>query len=75
MDDRIFHRKSENRGIKIARVNLILITKSTNSQLFIVILQGVGVRCDPRRFSVLSPLVEKSMIRENSFVSIFKNIY
>ena len=39
-------RKFENRGIKIARVNSILISKSTDLQLFKLILYGVGVRCD-----------------------------
>ena len=34
--------KFENRGIKIAGFNSILITKSTNLQLFTVILYGVG---------------------------------
>ena len=36
-----FLRKFENRGIKIVRVNLILITKSIKT----LILYGVGVRC------------------------------
>ena len=53
--------KFDNRGIKIARVNSILITKSINLQLFTVIQYGVGVRCGRRRFSVLSPCIEKSM--------------
>ena len=34
--------KFENLGIKIARVNTILITKSLNLQLFTLILYGVG---------------------------------
>ena len=55
-------RKSENRSIKIARVNSIIMTKSMNLQLFILILYGFGVRCDLRRFSVLSPFIEKSML-------------
>ena len=38
--------KFENRGIKIDRVNLILISKYFNLQLFIWIFYGVGVRCD-----------------------------
>ena len=37
-----FLKKFENRCIKIARVNLILITKSINLQLFTLILYGVG---------------------------------
>ena len=49
-----FLRKFENRGIKIAGVKSILITKSINVQLFTLILYGVGVRCDRRRFSVHS---------------------
>ena len=40
MDDRI-SQKIENRGIKIARVNSIFITKSINLQLFTLILYGV----------------------------------
>ena len=56
-----FLRKFKNRGIKITRVNSILITKSSNLQLFTFILYGVGVRCDRRRISVLSPFIEKSM--------------
>ena len=57
-----FLRIFEYRGIKIARVNsMILITKFINLQLFTLILNGVGVLCDRRRFSALNPLVEKSM--------------
>ena len=37
-----FLKKNENFGIKIARVNSILITKSINLQLFTLILHGVG---------------------------------
>ena len=37
-----FLRKFENRGIKIGRVNSILITNSINLQLFTLILYGVG---------------------------------
>ena len=36
----------ETRGIKIARVNSIIITKSIDFQLFTLILYGVGIRCD-----------------------------
>ena len=57
-----FIKKFENRSIKIARVNSILITKFINLQLFTLILYGVAVRCDRMRFSVLSPFIEKSMI-------------
>ena len=49
-----FLRKFENRSIKIARVNSILIAKSINLQLFTLTLFGFGVRCDPMRFLVLS---------------------
>ena len=52
-----FIKKIKNHGIKIARVNLILIIKSINLQLFTLILYTVGVRCDRRRFSVLSPFI------------------
>ena len=52
----------ENGDTKIARINLILITKSVHLQLFTLILNGVGVRCYRRRFSVLSPFIEKSMV-------------
>ena len=58
-----FLTKFQNHGIKITRVNSILITKSINLQLFTLILNRVGVRCDQRRFSVLSPFIEESMIR------------
>ena len=34
--------KFKDRGIKIGRVNFILITKSINLQLFTLILYGVG---------------------------------
>ena len=47
-----FLRKFENRGIKFARVTLILITKSINLQLFTLTLYSVGVRRARRRFSV-----------------------
>ena len=62
-----FFRKFENRGIKIAQVKSILITKSINLQLFTLILSGVGVRWDRRRYSVLSPFIEKSMYEMNTF--------
>ena len=58
-----FFKKIENRGIKIARVNYILITNSLNLQLLTFILYGVGVRCDRlRRFSVHSLFIEKSVL-------------
>ena len=56
-----FLRKFVNHGIKIARVNLILITKFIKVQFFTLILHGVRVRCDRRRFSVHSPFIEKSI--------------
>ena len=37
-----FIRKFENRGIKIARVDSILIGKSINSQFYCLILYGLG---------------------------------
>ena len=52
-----FFRKFESRGIKFARVNSILINKSTT-----LILYGVEVRCDRERFTVHGPFIEKSMI-------------
>ena len=51
-----FLRKFENSSIKIARIYLILITKSINLELFILILFGFGVRCDLRPVLILSPL-------------------
>ena len=57
-----FLRKFENRGTKIAPVNSILITIYINLQWLTLILYGVGVRCDRRRFSVHSPFIEKSMV-------------
>ena len=50
--------------MKIVRINSILISKSFNLQLFTLILYGVGIRCDRRRFSVHSPFTEKSMASE-----------
>ena len=50
-----FFSKFENRGIKITGVNSIIITKYINLRLFTVIVYGVGVRCDRRRVSLLSP--------------------
>ena len=57
-----FLRKFENRGIKIAQVNSIL-TKSINLQLFTIILQGIGVRCDRRQISEHILFTEKSMLQ------------
>ena len=57
-------RKFENRCIKIDRVKSIIIIKSINLLLFTLILNGVGVRYDRRRFSVLSPLIGKSMVND-----------
>ena len=48
-----FLRKFENRGIKIPRVNSILITKPINLQFFTVILYGVwGFLCDDDIFKL-----------------------
>ena len=58
-----FLKKFENRCIKIAGVNSILNSKSLNFQSFTLVLYGVGVRCGRRRFSVLCPLMEESMVR------------
>ena len=58
-----FLRKLENRSIKIARVNSILITKSINLQLFALILYDFGVLCDLKRFRVLRIFIEESMLR------------
>ena len=55
-----FLKKNVNTDIKIARVNSILITKSINLQLFTLILYGVGIRYDRRRFLVLRRFIEKS---------------
>ena len=52
-----FFRKRKNHGIKISPVNSFLITKSVNLQLTLI-LYGVGVRCDRRRFTVHSPFIE-----------------
>ena len=57
-----FLRNFENLCFKIARVNLILITKSINLQLFSLILYGFVFRCDLRRFSLLNPFIEKSVV-------------
>ena len=53
--------KFENCGVKTARVNSILITKSINLQLFTLNLYVVGLRCDQRPFPLLSPFIEKSI--------------
>ena len=60
--------KFEDRGTKIVRVNLILITKYIDLQLFTIILYGVGVRCDRRRFSVLNPIIENEDYRSINFI-------
>ena len=60
-------RKFKNRGIKIARVNSILITKSINLQLFTLILYGVGVRCDVDIFKLTASaqsFIQKSTLDE-----------
>ena len=55
MDGRMYGRmfqKTENRGIKIARVNSILMTKSHNLQSFILICRVSWVRCDVEVFKL-----------------------
>ena len=47
-----FISKFENQGIKIARVNSTLITKSINLQFFTLILHFVGVHCDVNIFKL-----------------------
>ena len=58
-----FFKKFQDLCIKIALVNSVLISKSINFQLFTLIVYDVGVRCDRKRFSVLSPFIEKSKVR------------
>ena len=53
--------KSDSRGIKIARVNSIRITKSIDLLRICKVLT-VEVRCDRGRYSVHSPFTEKSML-------------
>ena len=65
-----FLRTFENRAIKIARVNSILITKYINLQLFTSILNGVGVRFDRRRLPVHSSSIEKSMALHFQYFTI-----
>ena len=71
-----FLKKFENRGIKIARVSSILITKSIKFTVFPLILHGVGVRCDRRRFSGHSPFIEVYMLQkmENDFQHTSKSM-
>ena len=60
-----FRRKFENRGIKIARVNLILITKSSNFQLFTLIcmvLRSVMIEGDSCAQSIYWEVNVKSYI-------------
>ena len=54
-------RKDEDRGLKIALVNSIHITKSINLMFFTVILYGVGV-----------PLWSKTIFRAQS---IYRQVY
>ena len=65
-----FFRKIENRGIKIARLNTILITKSIDLQLFTFILYGVGVRCDVDTFKLTASA--QSIYREVYASTYFK---
>ena len=48
-------------ALKLLELTRFLSPKSINLQLFTLILYGFGVRCDLRRFLVLSPFIEKSM--------------
>ena len=66
-----FLSKSKNRCIKIVLVNSILITTSTNLQLFTLISYSVGVRCDRVRFFVLCPLIEKVYVEVYVWEGIF----
>ena len=59
-----FLREYENHGIKISRVNSILITKSINLLLFTLILYVVGVRCDVDLFKLT-----------DSAQSIYREVY
>ena len=59
---------SEN--LRIVALKLLVLTRSLSPNQYIyiflilitLILYGVMVRCDRRRFSVLSPFIEKSMV-------------
>ena len=69
MDHRI-SQKIEILGIKIARVNSILITKSINLVLFALIMYGVEVRCDVDIFKLTASA--QSINRE---VYVPSNVY
>ena len=60
-----FFRKNESRGIKIANLNSILVTKSIN---FTLTLYGFVVRCDRGRFLVNSPFIEKSVFTLSTWI-------
>ena len=47
--------------LKVVEITRFLSPKPINLQLFTFILYGFVVLCDHRRFSVLSPFIEKSM--------------
>ena len=66
-----FLRKFKNRGTKIAGVISILIIKAINLQLFTLISYGVGVLCDRRLISVLSPFIVKSMVHHFDLWSFY----
>ena len=59
-----FLRKFENRGIKIAPINSILINKSINLKLFTVILYDVG---GPLRFNILKLTVSAQSINREVY--------
>ena len=67
-----FLSKFENRSIKFARVNSILITKSINLQLITLILCGAGVRCDIDIFIYKPTASAQSFNRE--VCGLFKRI-
>ena len=66
-----FLKKIESRSIKMARVNSILSTKSINLQFFTLILYCFMVSCDLGRFSVLSPFIDKSMLKTMNIKCLF----
>ena len=61
-----FLRKFENRDIKIALVNSILIAKSINTVIYFNFVRFEGLLF--KRFSVLSPFIEKSVVLQISLI-------
>ena len=73
-----FLEKIQNRGMKIARVNSILITKSINLHLFTLILYGVGVHCDVdmwRWHVMLTCDVDIGLWWTDIALSIYREVY